>query len=83
MVLTGEAGPEVILPLNNPTRMAQLLAMVATPLPNVGSGTGVVPSSARGQVGAPATNITVYAQTNANPQMIANEIGWAQRTAVK
>ncbi len=82
MLLAGEAGPELILPLNNPARMAQLLANVATPLPNAGTAGGGLPPTGGTGV-APQQNITVYAQTNASPQMIANEIGWAQRTAVK
>ena len=90
MLLAGEAGPEVLLPLNNPARMAQLIGSIATPLP--ASGGGMALNSATGNVaGVPgaapptmgnsnAPQVNVYAQTNADPHAIAAEVGWVLRT---
>lgn len=81
--IVGDGGPELILPLNNPQRMAQLLTMVATTPPLTGGGMPSILGSPSSSPMQPNQTITVYAQTNANPQQIANEIGWAQKTAVK
>ncbi len=83
LAVVGEGGgPEAILPLNNPARMAQILATVPQ---GVIPGSGMVGvSGGGGPTGTtPNQQINVYAQTNANPQQIGNEVGWALRTAVK
>ncbi len=90
LLWAGEAGPEVLLPLGNPSRMADLVGSIATPLPSSGgmvSGgarTGNlagVPGTAPPQMGnSNAPQVNVYAQTNADPHAIAAEVGWALRT---
>ena len=87
--LVGEAGPEVILPLTNPARMAELMGSIAKPLPSYG---GAMTGAATGNVaGVPGTapptmgnsnapQVNVYAQTNADPHAIAAEVGWVLRT---
>lgn len=77
MAVVGESGPEVVLPLNNPQRMLEILRPLLT------SGHLPVPPGSTGGAtmgGGQNTTINLQAISNADPQMIAHEVAWAMRT---
>jgi phage-related protein len=91
-VLVGENNdPEVILPLNDPSRMLQLLQQAARYSPDLagllargqggGGGGGSTQAGSSSTASHKEQSITVNVETNANPHQIAAEVGWALRTA--
>jgi TP901 family phage tail tape measure protein len=83
LLLAGEAGPEVLLPLTNPARMTALMSSIATPLPSNGG----IPAAASpgGMLSSPSqptfyNNVTV--QSQADPSALAREIAWEMRQLV-
>lgn len=67
LAMIGEAGTEAVIPLNRPTRAAQIMQAAGL---GGGAGTHVT------------KNITqnIYAQTNADPVEISRELAWAAKT---
>lgn len=74
--IVGEAGPEVVIPLNNKSRALELMSMVAsqTALP-MGGGMGAMGGASGAQ-----TVINVQALSSADPMQIAQEIAWAMKS---
>jgi len=70
LMMVGEAGPELVLPLNDPARVAALLAAYAPQIATPGAGAGATPGKAAEPTGINAWADAVVARLAALPAQI-------------
>jgi TP901 family phage tail tape measure protein len=78
LAVIGEGGgPEAVLPLNDPARMAQILAQIPS---HMAGGAGAMPSAPAVGASPAAPTVNVYVANAPTPAQIAAEVAWALRT---